>query len=87
MGQTTRSGEKIVSDWSLAPPGVRNRAEELRSRRIPGALVHIVLLGSHALISAGAWVVTLSPAGGGRRRFVYAESDTGEVLGDWSYER
>jgi len=86
VGETARSAEKIITNWSLAPRGVRRRAEELRARGTPGSAVCILRLASHGLISGGAWVVALSSANGGRRRFVYAESDQGELLGEWRDE-
>jgi hypothetical protein len=86
VGETSRASEKIISDWSLAPPGVRRRAEQLRARTTAAHAVWIVRLASHAFISGGAWVVALLPANGDRRRFLYAESDKGEPLGEWNDE-
>jgi hypothetical protein len=86
MGQAAGAGEKIITDWSLAPRGVKRLAQEIRARGTPGHSVWILQLESHGLISGGAWVVVLSPTNGGRRRLIYAESDRGELLGDWRDE-
>jgi hypothetical protein len=82
-----RTEEQLISDWALAPVGVRTRALHLAKMTLPSQSVAILKMEPRGLITGGAWAVALVPAGGGRRVLMYAEDVAGNVLADWSTER
>ena len=76
----------IVADWSLAPEGVRKRADRLLLEATPAwASVMVLQFEKRGLLTSGAWVVALIAADDGRRVFNYAEDDDGNVLAEWGY--